>query len=180
MAKRSRGRPRNKTAPRTPSGQISRAAEPANKTALEARMKHHGLTIDQAADQKAGDFIGRLLIAKAIKHRQFRGLEEGRRVVQNYRRAISSPAAIFEAREGIQTVADEDTQAEWVDKQIAKHTVMMAEIMRVQRKERSANLLSVAEFVLGGDYDMPHMIRDIQRVGDVLADHFHIGQDDDV
>ena len=172
MAKR--GRPKKQGVIREPNGRAARSEDPPSKLAIEARMKHHGLTIEDAMDQKAGDFIGRLLMAKEIKHRQYRGLEEGRRVVQNYRKAISSPAAIYEAREGLQTVADEDAQAEWADKAIAKHTAMMAEIMRVQRKERSGNLLSVAEFVLGGEYDMPHMIRDIKRVGDILADHFVI------
>src|SRR5690554_5630163 len=64
QAKRGKpGRPRRKGAVREPNGRISRSGirhEPADKTAIEARMRHMGLSRDQAQDQKAATYIGYL------------------------------------------------------------------------------------------------------------------------
>lgn len=57
-----RGRPKLEVDFREPNGRASRAAEPADKVALETRARRLGLTLIQAKDQRAETFIGYLAI----------------------------------------------------------------------------------------------------------------------
>jgi hypothetical protein len=100
--KRKRGRPRVEVEYREPNGRASRAHEPADKVALEARARRLGLTVIQAKDQRAETFIGYLAILgprDGLSQPQYEAATQFLRLRADYLLSKKAPNALVD-REG--------------------------------------------------------------------------------
>jgi hypothetical protein len=123
-----RGRPRDGSTARTPSGRKSRARQPKEDprlVVLEARRRVLGLPENLVSHEKAGTVLGRLWLAGEIGDRL---LEAGERYLEIYReamRAIKAPTglAVSSAAGGAGDQVSEDYVV-WAMSAVSRYRVM--------------------------------------------------------
>lgn len=122
-----RGRPRS-TEPRTPSGQVSRAArEDVRAVGLAYRENHYGLTPDQASHEKACTALGRAYLRRYITEEQLRAGERYLELKNAELNAIKAPAGLAKGGTG-GTGGDlvTDEYIEWAIRAVAVYEVAKA------------------------------------------------------
>lgn len=116
-----RGGRKRRQGKRHPGGRLKVTEKP-DDVAIAARMRHYGLSRQQAREQEGGLAIGRALNNRDITQSQFDALEHYRIVYANYQRSIGvkrmrsasdfGGAGGYDASEG-----DEPEYVEWCDRQ---------------------------------------------------------------
>lgn len=190
---RKRGRPPKQGVARTDSGRISRAKEPINKLALEARMRMHKISKEDAGSQEAGSPMGRMHMAymkwrKEIKGgknidrpqpelslstAQYYGLLQYQELHNDYLKAIGAPGAHYDPYLG--NSGDERAHEEWTRSVKERHAAARAAIQEAQNYERSHNLWAALDLCVLREQDLPHMVGTLRTLGNVLAKHFRWG-----
>lgn len=177
--RRKRGRPMMNVA-REPSGRVSRSGidhGPADIIALKARVRHTGLPIDLAKDQKASSFIGYLSLIgprDGISGNQYDAAVEYRDLRNAYLRAIKAPGAEYDsqvagASEGEISQAYED----WCDRTIKTYGECRKAIQEAQNASRE-NLWAALDLVIIQDQRLHHMIGSTRILCNAMAKFFRI------
>lgn len=124
----SRAGRKRKNAPRTPTGQISRARavveREATSVACEARARLHGLPIASARHAEAGSALGRMLLRDQITRDAY---DDGMRYARLHaalQSSLDTPGRVIEPRDGEsracpecgQTVRCEGCASDWSDR----------------------------------------------------------------
>lgn len=175
------GRPR-KSGTREPNGRISRTGirhEPADRVAIQARMRQMGITADQAKDQKAGSFIGYLSImgpSDGLSDQQYEAATEFRELYQRYQRAIKSPGAIYDPNAMGGEGLDPDAYDEWVQRIAARYEDARKAIHDVQFEHRHENLWAAVDYILIRDERVHHLIGAARIACNALARYFKIAE----
>lgn len=180
LSRKRRGRPRNETAARTESGQISRASEPANKLALEARARMHKIAIDKAHDQQAGTFLGRLHMAyqdwlkgkagvdqpeHSISTAQFYGLNFLKEMHNDYLKATGCPGAYYEPRFS-RSVSDDEARAKWEGK-AKERWQSVRDAIQAEQNYHKGNLWAALNLCVVQEQTHFHLIGDLRTLGNI-------------
>lgn len=177
-AKRGRGRPRLEGIYRQPNGQPSRAKNPPQKVALEARARLFGLTMKQAKDPRSATNLGRLAILhdacqdQGITDRQYNAVQQYLDVVNDYKKSLCSPGAQW-GQPAIVASNDEDDYTAWCERAKSRYEAVEKAIAEAQRENPDANFHIVLTHVIGRDIAMPRYIGDLRLLCNVLHRHFN-------
>lgn len=171
------GRPRKIGVKRTKSGRATRAgAVPANMEAILTRMRIFGLSEQDARDQKASTFIGRmnLMDKKAlISNAQYDAAIAYLEVYDKYKRAIGAPDASKQSG-GVGGGESTEDHARWCSQQKAKYDAAI-EAVRVEQglhENRGSNLYAALDYLVCRDEQHWHMVGDCRLALNALAHHF--------
>lgn len=177
-AKRSRGRPKLEDVYRQPNGQPSRAKNPPQKVALEARARLTGLNIDLAKDPRAATNLGRLAIVEEQSHGsgitnvQYDAIQSYLKVVNDQARALCSPRAVYD--KALITQSDnEDEYAQKCKRAIARYNAAQKAIAEGMRENPTTRLDIVLEHVIFRDIAMPRYLGDLRILCNILHHHFN-------
>lgn len=177
--KAKRGRPR-KEGEREPNGRPSRsgiAHEPADRVAIEARMRRLGLNAEDAKNQKAASFIGLLNMRGAddgLSDHQYDAAVAFQELHQAMQRSIQSPGAIYDPQAIGGAGSDPDAYEKWFKSVNQQYTDAGKAIMEAQFENKAENLLAAVDFVLIRNEPWEHMVGATRIVCNVLARHFKI------
>lgn len=186
--KRKRGRPRKEGAARTDSGRISRAKEPINKLALEARMRMHKIRKEDAASQEAGSPMGRMHMAYmhwrkinkdkpqpelSLSTAQYYALLQYQELHNEHLKAIGAPGAHYDPYLG--NSGDESAHEQWSRAVKSRYAAARDAIQEAQNYERAHNLWAAVDLCVLQERDLPHMVGTLRTLGNVLAKHFRWG-----
>jgi len=172
------GRPRRKGAVREPNGRISRSGirhEPADKTAIEARMRHMGLSRDQAQDQKAATFIGYLNLMgreDGLSDSQYEAATNFLSLRDAYLRSLKAPGVVYDG-EGCSSSSDEVTEdyEDWAKRTKERYDDCRKAIQEEQNNSRE-NLWAALDLVVIRDQWLPHMIGPTRMLCNALGRFF--------
>ena len=185
-----RGRPRKEGVARTDSGRISRVKEQPSKLALEARARMHKITLEQAKDQSAGTFLGRLHMAfidwekngkgkdkpqpeMSLTTTQYHALLTCQQLYNDRLKVVAAPGAYYEPHLG--NSGDPDAHENWGASINKRWTEMRDAIQEAQMYDRANNLWAALDLCVLQELEMTHMIGSIRVLGNVLAHHFNKG-----
>lgn len=193
--KRKRGRPKIEGVEREPNGRISRTKEAPSKLALEARARMFKISVEDAKDQQAGTFLGRLHMAyigwekrekykrekapqpeQSLSTRQYHALLSCKQAHNDFLCAVGAPGAQYDRHLG--SDGNEETHAEWCRN--AKERWIGADqkggirqaIYEAQEQERQLNLWAALDLCVFQEQYLPHMVPTLRTLGNTLARHF--------
>ncbi|WP_323015813.1 hypothetical protein [Devosia sp.] len=174
------GRKRKIGVKRTPSGAISRAksAYSENADGIALRMKVFGLTEQDARDQKAATYVGRLCLAgrrnnaDGITDAQYEAALVWREAYENFQRAVKSPDALRTGVGGGDQGESED-YARWCKAAIARWKGIEDAVRLEQgyHENRGANMWAALDYLVGRDQQLPHMIGDLRLALNAIGHH---------
>jgi hypothetical protein len=163
---------------RTASGRRSRAAEAyqENADAIATRMRLFGLSEQDARDQKASTFIGRLQLMRIIDQHQYDAALEFLRIEDAYHRAISAPDGLKSTGTSGGNGSDTEAYAAWCRRCIAKHDAAESAVLAEQclHQHRGSNFFAALDYLVRRDEPHWHLVGDCRLALNVLAHHFGI------
>ncbi|UXN06323.1 hypothetical protein [Bartonella sp. HY761] len=170
-----RGRPKLKGKLREANGRVSRAKEPIQKLAIEARAKAHKLTIAQASDPRSQSYIGRLSLfdrAGGISADQYQAAIRFLEIRNDYRRSLLSPGAYYEAT-GIQLGSENmEEYSAWVLRARRRYSATLKAIQEAQFDNGNENLYAAIQYILIDDRELPHLLGATRMVLNALHRHY--------
>lgn len=171
-----RGRPPKDVPYREPNGRASRAEEPADKVALEARARHMGLTLNEAKDQRAATFIGYLAILgpiDGISERQYEAFNDFLKLRNDWLASKKIPGAEYD-NEGKGGGGDFVTDAyiDWCHSVHDTYTACRRAIKEAQNENRNISLWGALDMCVVGNIRVYGLIGDLRILGNVLAKFF--------
>lgn len=168
---------------RTKSGRISRAAASYNENAdaIALRQRMFGLSEQDARDQKAASYVGRLALAgrknnaDGITEAQWEAGQEYLRAYEAFQRAVKSPDALRVGTGGGDGPESEG-YADWCRDKIKKFEAIEKAITAEQclHENRGANMFAAIDYLLVRDLELPHMIGDLRLALNAIGHHFGI------
>jgi len=171
-----RGRPPKNVPYREPNGRASRAAEPADKVALETRARHMGLTINEAKDQRAATFIGYLAILGPIdglSERQYEAFNDFLKLRNDWLASKKIPGAEYD-NDGKGGGGDfvSDAYIDWCHGVHERFSACRRAIQEAQNENREISLWAALDICVIGGYRMYEMIGELRLLGNVLGKFF--------
>lgn len=175
--KAKRGRPKLEVAYREPNGRASRAKEPADKVALEARARMLGISVVQAKDQKAGTFIGYLRLLgprDGLSESQYQAAVHYMDLRGDYLRSLKAPNAYVDS-EGMNGGGDaiSDAYVNWCEDVRKAYDGAQKAIQTAQNSDRSENYWASLDLCVIRDQHHHHLISATRCVCNVLARYFN-------
>ncbi|MFP1634099.1 hypothetical protein ACLB6G_20405 [Zhengella sp. ZM62] len=174
-----KGRPRMTTAAREPDGRISRSGTDhgaPDAVAIEARVRHRGLSKAQAKDQRAGTYIGYLAIlgrADGLSQDQYEAAMQFKSLRDANLRAIAAPNAELDRHTVGNTFPEiSDDYADWCKRTIARYSECRKAIQDAQNENRTVNLWAAIDYCIIRDEEMPHMLGALRVACNALARFF--------
>lgn len=143
------------------------------------------LSIEQAKDQKAGSFLGRLHMAylawaKEDRNRpqpelsltttQYGALAQYQEMHNDWRKAVRAPGAYYEPHLG--SSGDEDAHARWANQAKEKYTLTREAIQEAQNFDRANNLWAALDLCVLQELELPHMMGSLRTLANALARHY--------
>lgn len=169
------GRKRTTGVKRTASGRRSRAATSyeENIEPILTRMRIFGLTEQDARDQKASTFIGRLQLTRVISTQQYDAALDYAAIVSAARRAIAAPDGLRDSGGVGGDRGDTAEYAAWCAKAIEKREEAVRAVVRENSlfANRGTNLLAALDYIVIRDEQMWHMVGDVRLALNALAHH---------
>lgn len=164
---------------REPNGRISRSGiphEPADTVAVEARMRHTGLSAQDARDQKAATFIGYLNILgrrDGLSNEQYDAAIDFLDLRAAYLRAIKAPNASMssEMRGSSGDLITEEYEL-WCRSVIQRYADCRKAIMEAQMENRTENLWAAVDYCMLREEWHSHMIPALRVVCNALGRFF--------
>lgn len=146
---------------REPNGRASRAAEPADKLALETRARRLGLTVIQAKDQRAETFIGYLAILgprDGLSERQYEAATQFLRLRGDWLLSKKAPNALVD-REGGGTPSEviSPEYIDWCAKVDARYKACRLSIQESQGVYRTENLWAAIDLCIIQSQHLLHL-----------------------
>jgi hypothetical protein len=142
---------------------------------LEARVRVHGVRPEDARDQMAGSFIGRLCMQRVISRQQYEAAIIWTEDVQNYRKAVSAaqgrePGAVnLNATKG----RNEYENEAFVLRSRARYKAATSAVQDKQNELRgSAHLFGALETCVMRDVAIEVMVGDLRTALNALAKHY--------
>lgn len=181
-------RPRKQGVKRTKSGRISRAKDAYNEHAegIALRQRVFGLSEQDARDQKAATYIGRLCLAgrknttEGITESQYEASQAYLRAYEAFQRALKSPDAL-RTGEGVGVAMESEDYAEWCKKKIKEFEKIKDAVKAEQslHRNRGANMFAAIDLILHRDETMPHLVGDLRLALNAIGHHLGMIQRQD-
>ncbi|MCZ2204010.1 hypothetical protein [Bartonella sp. A05] len=176
MAKRKkhakRGRPRINGCTREPNGRISRAKaprEPVDKLAIEMRVKHFGLTVEEAKNPLSGSYVGRLYLQGALTQDQYDAAQRYLQIRNNYLCAKGFPSAIYDE---MPVTSDSDAREKWIEFVKEQFLDLQEIVKETQGLYRQYNFYAALQYIVIEDQSLPHLVNSLRIVLNALHKHF--------
>lgn len=170
------GRPRLNVPYREPNGRASRAREPADRVALEARAKHLGIPLTLARDQKAETFIGYLALLgpkDGLSDRQYEAATKYLDLRADYLKAIKAPNALVDnGAGGIPGDFISDEYIEWCADVKEEYDRCRTAILEAQAENRMENLFAALDYCIIRGERLHNLVGATRLVCNALARHF--------
>lgn len=198
--KRKRGRPRKEGVMREPNGRESRAKDPPQRLALEARARMLGISVIEANDPDCATFIGALHAAhmrwvrqceayaahrtstpppenppaQSISTRQYDAILKFLDLRNNALKVFNAEGAEYDNRPAWSTapIFTDDEVARKAEATKQRYTASRAAIQKHQNVNRTENLWAAVDICLIRGERMPHLTGAIRHVGNALAEFF--------
>lgn len=140
------------------------------------RMKMYGLSEQDARDQKAATFVGRMNLTdkkSLISNAQYDAAVEFLAIYDKYKRAISAPDALKQSG-GVTGGASGEDYERWCSGAKARYNAAI-EAIRVEQglhENRGSNLYAALDYIVCRDEQHWHMVGDARLALNALAHHF--------
>jgi len=173
---RRRGRPPIEGRLREPSGRISRAKNPAQKVALEARARHQGLSLQDAAQPQAENYLGVLSLLGAqegISREQYEAAQRFLTIRNDYRKSLLSPGAYYEQAQIRRGEEVGEDYAAWVARVRKRYGQALKAVQEAQFDNGHENLYAALHYVVMEGRRLPHLLGATRMVLNALYRHFH-------
>ncbi len=171
-----RGRPKLEIAYREPNGRASRAAEPADKLALETRARRLGLTLIQAKDQRAESYIGYLAILgprDGLSESQYEAANQFLSLRSDWLQSKKAPNAIVDNEGGgMPNDFISPEYEDWCADVDETYKNCRKAIMAAQGEHRSDNLWAALDLCVIQGQRFDHMIGSIRLLCNALVKFF--------
>jgi len=174
-ARRRRGRPPVEGRLREPNGRLSRAKNPVQKVALEARARHTGLTIEAAAQPRAENYLGTLSLLGAhegISDEQYEAAQRFLALRNNYRKSLLSPGAYYEETGAGGKSEDMEAYAAWAARMRKHYSQALKAVQEAQLDNGQENLYAALHYVVMEGRCLPHLLGATRMVLNALYRHF--------
>ncbi len=187
-AARKRGRPMEAVAYREPNGRASRAREPVDKPALEARAKHLGISVLNAKNQLAASFIGRLHMqyqawsvrapkdtprpAECLSDREYAAAVRFLDLHNDRLKVIQADSAHYDHRSTGE--GNIDAMEEWAARVNDEYRLVRKAIQEAQNDNRSENLWAALDLCIIQDHPFSHMVGGLRILCNSMARHWKI------
>jgi len=171
---RRRGRPLIEGRLREPNGRLSRAKNPVQKVALAARARHKGLTMEQAAQPRAENYLGTLSLLGAhdgISSEQYEAAQRFLTIRNDYRKSLLSPGAYYEET-GLRREQDDEEYAAWVARVGKRYAQALKAVQEAQLDNGHENLYAALHYVVMEGRRLPHLLGATRMVLNALHRHF--------
>ena len=106
-----------------------RPREDMRSVAVNARIRHHGLTLDQARHERASTALGRAFLAGKIDDTLYRAGEEYKRLHTAYMRAINAPDGFAVSDCGDGGSETSEAYVEWAIKAVGHWSAIQASLV---------------------------------------------------
>lgn len=164
---------------REPNGRVSRSGidyGPADVVAIDARMRHTGLSREKARDQKAETFIGYLNLIgprDGLSDSQYSAAINFLNLRTAYWRSIKAPGVALDG-ENTGTPSDviSPEYEDWVADVKEVYGNCRRAIQDSQNENRGSNLWAALDLCVVEDQRLFHMIGDVRIVCNALAKFF--------
>lgn len=194
QAAKRRGRPKLTVAFREPSGRPSRAKDPIDKLALEVRARMLGISLIDAKNPEAENYLGLLHMAhinwkQAKDKSEKQGVkfdrpqpEESISTAQYYAalqyaelhndnaKAVLSPGAYYETFNT--GSGDDDAHTRWATAAVAKWDAARKAIQAAQNETNTENLWAALDLIVLRGQRLPHMVGAVRTLANALNRHF--------
>jgi hypothetical protein len=173
---------------REPNGRISRARDPVDKPALEARAKHLGITVLNAKNQLAATFIGRLHMqyqawrarapkdtprpAESLSEREYSAAVRFLELHNDRLKVIQADGAQYDHRPT--GAGDIEAMEEWAARVNKDYVDVRKAIQEAQNDNRHENLWAALDLCIIQDQPFSHMIGALRILCNSLARHWKI------
>jgi len=187
-AAKKRGRPVNEVPYRELNGRASRARNPIDKLALEARAKMLGISVLDAKNQLAATFIGRLHMqyqawekrgpkdvprpSECLSTREYDAATRFLDLHNDRLKVVQSEAAQYDNRPSGN--ADPDAVEEWARRINTEYKAVREAIQEAQNQNRSENLWAALDYCIIRDQPLSHMIGALRILCNSMARHWKI------
>jgi len=171
-AARRRGRPPIEGRLREPNGRISRARQPVQKVALAARARHQGLSMQDAANPRAENYLGTLsLLGKydGISGEQYEAAQRFLTLRNDYRKSLLSPGAYYETAQDGQQHDDEAEYGAWVKRVRNRYGQALRAVQEAQLDNGHENLYAALHYVVMEGRRLPHLLGATRMVLNALV-----------
>jgi hypothetical protein len=178
------GRKRAVGVKRTASGRRSRAKDAYQEhvEAIEARRRLFGLSEQDARDQKAACFLGRLYLTDALGKRgkepapdnMWDAAQELLRMRDAFKRAIKAPDALRNSTGSGGDMEETESYAIWCKSVIARYEAAIRAITaeNALHQHRGSNLHAAIDYIVFRDQEMHHLVGDVRIA--LNAVHHHL------
>jgi hypothetical protein len=181
-----RGRPKTENVIREKNGRISRREDPPAKLALEVRARMHNISLDEAMDQKAGDWLGRLHMAyevwrkkdrindknqppQSISTGQYYALLSYQTLHNDRLKVVGADGAYYEGTG--QGTGDEAATERW-GRSVNQRFLAARKAIQDRQNHYPGNLWAALDMCVLRGHQMPHMVGDLRTLGNTLSNHF--------
>lgn len=167
------GRPRH-DGPRTASGALSRAASAYqnDRPGIVMRMRRYKLGFEDAREPRAGEALGRLVLAGELGADLELVALWYRGIVGNYRRAIQAPDGLRKSEGRRMRLEVTRNYLDWAGEAVAAHEAMTAWLERAQAADRRHRLAVALHVIVLEDQDAPALVGDLKAALLALAPFF--------
>jgi len=106
-----------------------RPREDMTAVVINARIRHHGLTLDQAKHERASTALGRAFLADKIDDTLYRAGEEYKRLHTAYMRAINAPDGFAVSDCGDSGSETSEAYVEWAIRAVGHFSAIQASLV---------------------------------------------------
>jgi len=140
-------------------------------------MRLFGLSEEDARDQKAATFFGRLRLTGVLSQPQYDAAVEMFDLHERYKRAIGAPDGL-KTSGGAAGGEETDSHEAWCRSIVVQHDKAKAALQAEQNllANRGCNLHAALDYIVFRDEQMWHMIGDARLALNALAHHFGISR----
>lgn len=173
---------------REPNGRASRAREPVDKPALEARAKHLGISVLNAKNQLAASFIGRLHMqyqawsvrapkdtprpAECLSDREYAAAVRFLDLHNDRLKVIQADSAHYDHRSTGE--GNVEAMEEWAKRVNKDYVDIRKAIQEAQNDNRSENLWAALDLCIIQDQPFSHMVGGLRILCNSMARHWKI------
>lgn len=173
---------------REPNGRISRAREPVDKLALEARARHLGIKVIDAKNQLAATFIGRLHMQyqawrarapkeaprppESLSEREYSAAVRFLDLHNDRLKVVQADGAHYDHRASGE--GDIAAMEEWAARVNKDYIDVRKAIQEAQNGNRSENLWAALDLCIIQDQPFSHMIGALRILCNSMARHWKI------
>lgn len=185
QAAKRRGRPKLTVVFREPNGRPSRAKDPIDKLALEVRARMLGISLIDAKNPEAENYLGLLHMAfikwkreetgkpqpeECISTAQYYAALQYVELNNDHAKAILSPGAYYETFNA--GSGDDDAHTRWATAAVAKWDAARKAIQEAQNETNTENLWAALDLIVLRGQRLPHMVGAVRTLANALNRHF--------